>query len=141
LQSLSEPRPGKARALNRALRVARGDVFAFTDDDCRLHPQHVNDLLRYDAGDTGLVLRGGRTALGDPTDLPYIINLKPDVRRWSLAANSARHTNIAGEIHGCNTSAFLTRILALARASDRAKIPTTFFEPISAARYLSTCRI
>src|ERR1700741_1293949 len=70
LQLLSEPRAGKARALNRALRAARGELLAFTDDDCRLHPQHVNDLLRYDANDTNLVLRGGRTELGDPTDLP-----------------------------------------------------------------------
>jgi glycosyltransferase involved in cell wall biosynthesis len=35
VQTLSEPRAGKARALNRALRAARGELFAFTDDDCR----------------------------------------------------------------------------------------------------------
>jgi hypothetical protein len=31
-------------------------------------------LLRYDAADTGLVLRGGRVELGEPTDLPITIN-------------------------------------------------------------------
>lgn len=60
IRALWEPRPGKARGLNLALRVARGDLLAFTDDDCRLHPEYVNDLLRHDAADNELVLRGGR---------------------------------------------------------------------------------
>lgn len=60
VKSLSQPRTGKSRALNSALRSAEGELLAFTDDDCRLHPQYVNDLLRHDASDTGLVLRGGR---------------------------------------------------------------------------------
>ena len=66
---LSEPRAGKARALNCALRAAEGELLAFTDDDCRLHSEYVNDLLRHDAADIGLVLRGGRVELGDPFDL------------------------------------------------------------------------
>jgi glycosyltransferase involved in cell wall biosynthesis len=70
VQALSQRGPGKSRALNSALRAAKGDVLAFTDDDCRLHPEYVNDLLRHDAADTGLVLRGRRIELGDPTDLP-----------------------------------------------------------------------
>jgi GT2 family glycosyltransferase len=101
-QMIFEPRVGKAAALNMALRSARGELLAFTDDDCRLHPEFVNDLLRHNAGDTGLVLRGGRTELGDPTDLPFTINTNPTARRWSLAENSARHANLADAIAGCN---------------------------------------
>lgn len=56
---LVEPRSGKGRALNRAQRAAEGELLAHIDDDCRMHPEHVNDLLRHDATDTGLVLRGG----------------------------------------------------------------------------------
>lgn len=39
VQFLVEPRPGKARALNRALRKANGEIFLFTDDDVRV-PRH-----------------------------------------------------------------------------------------------------
>jgi glycosyltransferase involved in cell wall biosynthesis len=102
IQSLAEPRPGKARALNCAVRASRGELLAFTDDDCRLHPEYINDLFRHEAADTGLVLRGGRIELGDPSDLPFTIDIEPNVLRWSLAANSARHHNIAGKIAGCN---------------------------------------
>jgi GT2 family glycosyltransferase len=102
VKPISEPRTGKSRALNCALRAAEGELLAFTDDDCRLDSEYVNDLLRHDAADTGLVLRGGRIELGDPTDLPFTINTSPVRTRWSLAKNSARHQNLAGLIAGCN---------------------------------------
>ena len=44
---LSEPKAGLSRAHNRALLAAQGELLAFTDDDCRLHPEYVNDLLRH----------------------------------------------------------------------------------------------
>src|ERR1700726_4593138 len=56
---LYEPQPGISRAHNHALRFASGELLAFTDDDCRLHPEYINDFLRYDAADAGPVLRGG----------------------------------------------------------------------------------
>jgi glycosyltransferase involved in cell wall biosynthesis len=99
---VTEPRPGKGRALNRALRAAEGELLALLDDDCRLHPDHINDLLRHDAADTGLVLRGGRVELGDPTDLPFTINTSRKRRQWSLSDNSLRREGIAGIINGCN---------------------------------------
>ncbi len=102
LQALSEPDPGKARALNRALRAARGQLLAFTDDDCRLHPEYVNDFLRHDASSSDLVLRGGRIELGDPTDLPITISTLDSGIRYSRAMNSAKHDSIRGLINGCN---------------------------------------
>jgi glycosyltransferase involved in cell wall biosynthesis len=41
-----EPRPGKSRALNRALDIARGQVVAFTDDDVLLSPVWLREYLR-----------------------------------------------------------------------------------------------
>jgi glycosyltransferase involved in cell wall biosynthesis len=103
LVALREPRPGKSCALNRALQFARGELLAFLDDDCRAHPEYVNDLLRHDANDHDeLVLRGGRIELGDQTDLPLTINTTPTRVRWSRASNSARHQAIWGKINGCN---------------------------------------
>jgi glycosyltransferase involved in cell wall biosynthesis len=100
--AMLEPRPGRSRARNLAVRVSKGDLLAFTDDDCRLHPEYVNDLLRHDAADTELVLRGGRIELGDPSDLPYTINTSPTPKRWHISLNSTRHDCIAGELNGCN---------------------------------------
>jgi glycosyltransferase involved in cell wall biosynthesis len=99
---LKELRRGKARALNCALRAARGEILAFTDDDCRLSPEYVNDLLRHDRADSELVLRGGRIELGDPTDLPFTINTEPTLQRWQRAMHSARYGRFRGCIHGCN---------------------------------------
>jgi len=102
LQVLSEPRGGKARALNRALEAARGELLVFTDDDCRLHHDYVNDFLRHDAASAELVLRGGRIELGDPTDLPITINTIDSRIRWNRSKNSAKHRSMSGYINGCN---------------------------------------
>lgn len=40
----SEPGPGPAR--NRGVRAARADILAFTDSDCRAHPDWLNCALR-----------------------------------------------------------------------------------------------
>jgi GT2 family glycosyltransferase len=85
-----------------ALRSTRSDLLSFTDDDCRLSKDYVSQLLRHDAADTDLVLRGGRVELGDPTDLPLTINTAPTLMRWSLKNNSARHDRLSGPISGCN---------------------------------------
>ena len=102
VQLVAEPEAGLSRAHNAALRTAQGELLAFTDDDCRLHPDYVSDLLRHAASDAEPVLRGGRIELGDPSDLPLTIKTTPARIRWSRAMNSARHQPIAGEINGCN---------------------------------------
>jgi len=102
VQFLTQPLPGKARALNRALRAARGQLLAFIDDDCRLTPLYVTQLLAHAAADIEPVVRGGRVELGDPTDLPLTIKTTPDRGQWHRRLNSARHHSIVGLIHGCN---------------------------------------
>jgi GT2 family glycosyltransferase len=102
VQLLSEPRPGLSRAHNRAVRAARGELFVFTDDDCKLSQDYISHLLRYDAADTELVLRGGRIELGDATDLPLTINTGSTLVRWSRKENSARREVLSGRINGCN---------------------------------------
>jgi glycosyltransferase involved in cell wall biosynthesis len=101
VQVLCEPAPGLARARNLGLAHARGDLLAFTDDDCRLDRDHVRQLLAYDAGDAGLVLRGGHVRLGDPVDLPLTVTA-PTRRRWHRDTDPVRHDNIGAFILGCN---------------------------------------
>ncbi len=49
-----EPVPGLPRARNAGLRVAGGDVVAFTDDDCRVAPRWVESFARAFGADAAL---------------------------------------------------------------------------------------
>lgn len=56
-----EPRPGKSNALNAALRVARGEICAFLDDDGMPQPGWLAALLAPFAEDGGAIVGvGGR---------------------------------------------------------------------------------
>jgi glycosyltransferase involved in cell wall biosynthesis len=68
---IEEPRPGLGAARNSGIRSTSGRLIAFTDDDCRLGPHYVPDLMRNFQNDDVPVIRGGRVELGDPDDLPF----------------------------------------------------------------------
>jgi glycosyltransferase involved in cell wall biosynthesis len=99
---LFESKPGLSAARNSAMRAAKGGLLVFTDDDCRLSENYVVDLLRHDAADFDLVLRGGRVELADPADLPISIKTSTVRRRWHRNKNSARRENLGQTIVGCN---------------------------------------
>ncbi|HUY68306.1 MAG TPA: glycosyltransferase family A protein [Alphaproteobacteria bacterium] len=102
VQALHEPRKGVATARNCALRAAKGDLLVWTDDDCRLSEDHIENALRHDAADSEPVLRGGRVELGDPADLPLSIKVGLTMTRWSHSMRSARHESLSNCIIGCN---------------------------------------
>jgi len=72
---VEERRPGLAAARNAGVRNARGRLIAFTDDDCRVAPNYLSDMLRHFDEDKTPAIRGGRVELGDLTDLPLGIKV------------------------------------------------------------------
>ena len=57
---ISHPVPGKSRALNAALNIARGDFIVFTDDDIRADPHWLSALAKCAAEHAEYGIFGGR---------------------------------------------------------------------------------
>jgi len=70
---LNEPVPGLGRARNRGWRAARGEIIAFTDDDCYVLPDFPGEVLEAFA-DPKIGYCGGRIKLYDSSDYPITIN-------------------------------------------------------------------
>src|SRR5215469_12836146 len=69
---LFEPAAGKSTGLNSALRIARGQVLAFTDDDCYPSPDFLAQVwAAFDDPTIGYI--GGRVLLHDPMDYPIAV--------------------------------------------------------------------
>ena len=75
---LLEKRPGKSRALNAGIREARGEILAFTDDDCVPDRGWVENILKEFDSDPELSILGGRVELYDEMDLQQAILLSND---------------------------------------------------------------
>ena len=104
---VSEPVAGLSRARNTGWRAARGDIVAFTDDDC--YPE--KDFLRRIAecfGENGPDYLGGRILLFDPADYP--ITIQTDEGTHAIAPGSFVQ---AGLIQGANMSARMRVLQAL----------------------------
>ncbi len=70
LVRLAEPRPGKNRALNRALEVARGELLLFTDDDVIPDPRWVAEMVGAARRWPDAAVFGGRVELAYPPGTP-----------------------------------------------------------------------
>src|SRR4051812_1329367 len=59
---------GKSFALNRGMREAKGEIFAFTDDDCIVGRDWINAIIKEYAADPNLAFLGGRVELYNEKD-------------------------------------------------------------------------
>jgi glycosyltransferase involved in cell wall biosynthesis len=68
-----EPKLGKSNALNTAIEIARGQILAFTDDDCYPAPDFLSRVCSAFM-DPSVGYITGRIMLHDPTDYPVTVN-------------------------------------------------------------------
>jgi glycosyltransferase involved in cell wall biosynthesis len=97
LRYLSVTRIGLGAARDAAWRQARGQIIAFTDDDCYLEADYIDRLVEAwaDYPDAGAI--GGRIRLHDPDDAPITID-----ERNLAEVYPARAFLKAGALHGAN---------------------------------------
>ncbi len=88
--------PGLSSARNAGLSIARGEVIAFTDDDCYVETDYLNRLtLAFDDPSIGFVT--GRVMLFDPTDFRVTINESTVYKHFAAGRYLA-----PGEVKGAN---------------------------------------
>lgn len=101
---LTEPVAGQGRARNTGLAAVRGEIVAFTDDDCYVASDYVDQAIAV-FQDPRIGYCGGRVNLYDPSDYPITI------KESEVPALFAPRTALeAGTIHGANMI-FRTRAL------------------------------
>jgi glycosyltransferase involved in cell wall biosynthesis len=96
LRYVPEPEPGLSRARNAGVRAARGELIAFTDDDCRVDPGWLAAIDAEFGADAGLAVLGGRVELNDPRDRPVAV--RPHRERVEVSSLAG----IATFMIGCN---------------------------------------
>lgn len=96
-----ERKRGQAAARNSGMRLSKGDILIFTDDDCRLSQDHITQALAHFMTDKEPVLRGGRVSLGHPEDIPLTVQLCPHIIQWHIHIKGWSHLG-GGVIPGCN---------------------------------------
>jgi glycosyltransferase involved in cell wall biosynthesis len=93
---LLEPKHGKSNALNSAIQIARGQILAFTDDDCYPAADFLQQIwAAFEDPSVGYI--SGRITLHDPSDYPITINESTTPRIFP-----SRSFISAGAIQGAN---------------------------------------
>lgn len=93
----SAPEPGLSKARNVALQYSKGDVIAFTDDDCYIQSDYLIEIVRLFERRPDIGYFGGRVLLHDPTDFPDPIKLSIEIEEFP-----SNYFHEAGSIHGAN---------------------------------------
>ncbi len=100
-----EGKQGKSYALNTGIREAKGEILAFTDDDCLVARDWAAAIVKEFRTDHALAGLGGRVELYNPTDKPVSIR----TRRERMLFSSLSFDHLFALIPGCNM-AFLRKV-------------------------------
>ena len=73
VRALFVPNPGVSSAKNQGIRQARGEILAFTDDDCLTTSSWLPAICKVFDKDPDVGVVGGRTELWDPTLFPHCV--------------------------------------------------------------------
>ena len=96
VRAMSANAPALSGAKNQAIAAARGEILAFTDDDCYPRPDYLRALAEvFDTHAVGVV--GGRVVLHDPTDAR--LSIRDVDTPTTLEPRTFVH---AGTMHGAN---------------------------------------
>jgi glycosyltransferase involved in cell wall biosynthesis len=82
IRIVTEPVSGLSRARNAGIRAARGEVLVFTDDDCYVSPDFV-DQYRKVFENEAIGFAGGRILLHDRSDYPLTMIESEQEQRFS----------------------------------------------------------
>ena len=96
IKLVSEAAPGLAGARNRGLSQSRGEIIAFTDDDCVVDRDWLVRIWGCFTNDSDLMCMGGRVELFDSSDQPITV-----LQRTSPGHLSSSD-QVFGFLHGCN---------------------------------------
>jgi GT2 family glycosyltransferase len=96
LRYIFEAKKGVSHARNAGIEAAKGEILAFTDDDCIVHGDWLSLLHQEFSTDTALYGLGGRVELYDSRDKP--VTIRPFQER--IAFNSINQLFYL--IAGCN---------------------------------------
>jgi hypothetical protein len=91
-----ETSQGKSAALNKGILEAKGEILAFTDDDCLPNPDWVATIVSEFAADPSLGAIGGRVELYDKQDKP--VSIRTCTQRTQISTPS----QLFSLLIGCN---------------------------------------
>ena len=74
IRTISEPGPGACRARNKGWRAAKGEIVAFTDDDCYVDKDFVDSVIQVFDEDPNIGFLSGRILLYDSSDFRMTFN-------------------------------------------------------------------
>lgn len=94
-----EPKRGLAAARNKGVSVARGNIIAFTDDDCYVSEDYIDAMISAFTANPEIGFVGGRILLYDQSDLRITIQESKDylllLERTFAAAGTVQGANMA----------------------------------------------
>jgi glycosyltransferase involved in cell wall biosynthesis len=108
-----ETRQGKSAALNTGIKESKGEILAFTDDDCLPNPDWLSSIVEEFSADPSLGAIGGRVELYNKQDKPVsirtctqrtLISTPNQLFSLLIGCNMAVHRRVCERVQEFDTS-------------------------------------